>query len=72
MNIILWALAFWVITVIVGTVVFQTLKIGGMAWPPPVTVTEIWTVISLGSPLVGLSLGSRGILPGTAKANKNP
>ena len=73
MFIILWAVAFFVATMIVGSIVLPVLcKIEGWNFPVvPMGVGMVWAVISIGSPLVALSLGSRGILPGTKKQNKD-
>ena len=72
MFIILWAVVFFVATMIVGSICLPILsKLEGWSYPPPMRVGEIWAVISIGSPLVGLSLGSRGILPGTKKSASN-
>jgi hypothetical protein len=59
MFIILWALGFWFVTSIIGTMCLSK--------SPPLLVGEIWAVIFFGSPLLGLILGARGILPGTKK-----
>jgi hypothetical protein len=71
MFIILWAVVFFVATLILGSICLPILsRLEGWSYPPPMQVGEIWAVICFGSPLVGLSLGSRGILPGTKKNNK--
>jgi uncharacterized membrane protein SpoIIM required for sporulation len=73
MFIILWAVVFFVVTLILGSICLPILcKLEGWKFPVmPLGVTEIWAVISIGSPLVGLSLGSRGLLPGTKKNKKS-
>jgi hypothetical protein len=69
---ILWAAVFFVATMIVGSIVFPILRSAGIiSWPPSATVDMIWAVVGIGSPLVALSLGSRGILPGTKKQSKD-
>ena len=75
MFIILWAVAFFVAVTIIGSMCLPILcKIEGWNYPiMPMGVGMVWAVIAFGSPLVGLSLGSRGILPGTKKnASKTP
>ena len=74
MFIILWAVAFFVAITIVGSICLPTLcKIEGWNYPMvPMGVGMVWAVISIGSPLVALSLGSRGILPGTKKNASKP
>jgi hypothetical protein len=68
MFIILWAVVFFVATLIVGTIFLPIIsKLEGWSFPPPMAVGMVWAMICFGSPLVGLSLGSRGILPGTKK-----
>jgi len=68
MFIILWAVIFCVVAFIVGSICLSILsRIEGWSFPPPLFVGEIFTMICFGSPLIGLSLGSRGILPGTKK-----
>lgn len=71
--IILWAVIFFVATMILGSIFLPILcRIEGWNFPiMPLRVTEIWAVISAASPLLGLSLGSRGILPGTKKQSKD-
>lgn len=73
MFIILWAFIFFVVTIIIGSICLPILcKLEGWNYPiMPLRVTEIWSVIAIGSPLVGLSLGSRGMLPGTKKDKKS-
>ena len=67
--IIIWALLFWLVALLTGSLVFQFLRfVGLISWPPPLFVSIIWTVIFFGSPLLALSLGSRGKLPGTQKS----
>jgi hypothetical protein len=69
MFIILWAVIFFVVTLIVGSICLPILcRLEGWSYPiMPLRVMEVWSLISIGSPLVGLSLGSRGLLPGTKK-----
>ena len=69
MFIILWAVAFFISITIIGSICLPILcKIEGWNYPiMPMGVGMVWAVIAFGSPLVGLSLGSRGILPGTKK-----
>ena len=69
MFIILWALVFWFVTLTAGVIVFAIFNIGLRPGNirPSMLVGSIWAAIFFGSPLVGLSLGSRGILPGTKK-----
>lgn len=67
---ILWAIAFFFATLLVGTAVLPIIcKIEGWGFPPrvPLSVAIAWTAIWFASPLVALSLGSRGLLPGTKK-----
>jgi hypothetical protein len=70
MFIILWAVFFFIGIMIVGSICLPLLcKIEGSNYPiMPMGVGMVWAVICIGSPLVGLSLGSRGILPGTKKS----
>jgi hypothetical protein len=69
--IILWAFGFLIATLIAGTAIFRILTVAGIiSWPVPMLIGEIWAVVCIGSPLIGLSLGSRGILPGTEKSKK--
>ena len=72
MFIVLWAFVFFVAVMILGSIVFPVLRSAGIiSWPPSAMVDMIWAVIAIGSPLVGLSLGSRGILPGTQKESRD-
>ena len=69
MFMLLWAVVFFIAITIVGSICLPILcKIEGWNFPMiPMGVGMVWAVISIGSPLVALSLGSRGILPGTKK-----
>ena len=68
MFIILWAFIFFIVIMIVGSIVLSVLQSAKIvSSPPSATVDMVWAVIAIGSPLVGLSLGSRGLLPGTQK-----
>jgi len=65
---ILWAFVFFIVTLFVGATLFPIIgKIEGWDLTPPISVAIAWTVIWFASPLVALSLGSRGLLPGTKK-----
>jgi hypothetical protein len=70
MFIILWAVAFFVAITIVGSIVLPVLcKAKGWNYPMlPMSVSMVWSVISIIAPLIALSLGLRGILPGTKKS----
>jgi hypothetical protein len=71
MFVILWAVGFFVATLIVGTICLEVIgRFEGWDSLLPLRVAGIWAVILFGSPLVGLSLGSRGMLPGTKKNKK--
>jgi len=70
MVIILWAVVFFVGTFIIGAICFPIINYFEGWRFPPLSVAGIWDVILFGSPLVALSLGSRGILPGTKKNKK--
>jgi hypothetical protein len=68
--IILWAVAFFIAITIVGSIVLPVLcKAEGWNYPMmPMSVSMVWSVISIIAPLVALGLGSRGVLPGTKKS----
>jgi hypothetical protein len=69
MFMLLWAVVFFVATLIIGSICLPILcKIEGWNYPRvPMGVGMVLAMISIGSPLVALSLGSRGILPCTKK-----
>lgn len=70
---ILWAVVFFFAAMVVGSICLPILcKIEGWNFPfVPMGVGMVWALIATGSPLVALSLGSRGILPGTKKKSKD-
>jgi hypothetical protein len=66
--IIIWVAVFWIAATLVGTVVLQILRSTGLiSWPPPFAIDLIWAAIFWLSPVLALSLGSRGKLPGTKR-----
>jgi hypothetical protein len=72
MFMIVWAVAFFVGTLVIGSILLPAIsKLEGWGFPPPLKVGIVWAVICFGSPLVALSLGSRGLLPGTKKPSRN-
>ena len=69
--IILWTIAFAVLTLLVGGLVFALLgRAGAESWSQA-TIVKLgmsWSVIFFGMPVLGLILGLLGKLPGTKRS----
>lgn len=71
--IVLWPVAFWVVTMIVGMFGFGLLGLAGVeSWDASwlLAIGFTWSWIFIGMPILGLVLALLGKLPGTRKVKK--